>query len=230
MMRVSFACRLDKKRDAVYNSILNPYADRKGGGRMQTRRRHRRRRSPAGLILLLCVLAMLVFAYAALYPRQASFSAHPVRYEQLVQAAAKENGLDQAHVYAVILCESSFRPEVVSSAGAMGLMQIMPDTGRWIAGKFGEEDAFSQEMLFSPETNIKYGCWFLGWLYDRYDGDIDTVSAAYHAGAGNVKKWLADPAYSADGKTIDTTPYPATNSYMKKVRSAYEVYKEKLDG
>lgn len=195
---------------------------------MRTNAAPKRRRGAAALLLLFCALVMLVFAYAAIYPPRARLAAHPVRYEELVEAAAQENGLEAAHVYAVILCESSFRADVTSSVGAMGLMQIMPDTGRWIAGKFDEEERFTDEMLFSPETNIKYGCWFLGYLSRLYDGDLDTVSAAYHGGLGNVKKWLADPAYSADGLTIDTTPFPATNSYIEKVRSAYEVYTEKL--
>lgn len=194
---------------------------------MQTHRAARRRRAPA-FFLILCVLAMLVFAYAALYPPRARIAAHPVQYEQLVERAALENGLEEAQIYAVILCESSYREQVVSSAGAMGLMQIMPDTGRWIAGKFGEEEIFTDQMLFEPETNIKYGCWFLGWLNGRFEGDLDTVTAAYHAGAGNVDKWLKDAQYSADGRTIDSTPYPATNSYIEKVHAAYEVYKEIL--
>jgi len=195
---------------------------------MRTGRARRARGNPAAFMLILCVLAMLVLAYASFYPKQARKMAHPVEYAPLVEAAAQENGLETAHVYAVILCESSFRPAVTSSAGAMGLMQIMPDTGRWIAGKFGEEDIFTPEMLFEPETNIKYGCWFLGWLSRRFDGDLATVSAAYHAGAGNVDKWLEDKQYSADGRTIDFTPYPATNSYMDKVGAAYEAYKEIL--
>lgn len=196
---------------------------------MQTRTARRKERRPMALLLLLCALAMLVLGFAFKYPRAARDAAHPVHYASLVEAAALENGLEEAHIYAVLLCESSFRPQAVSSAGAMGLMQIMPDTGLWLAGKFGEEDIFADEMLFEPETNIKYGCWFLGWLSRRYGGDLETVSAAYHAGSGNVDKWLADPAFSADGLSLDTTPYPSTNSYMEKVRSAYEVYKEKLE-
>ena len=96
---------------------------------MRTGRARRARGNPAAFMLILCVLAMLVLAYASFYPKQARKMAHPVEYAPLVEAAAQENGLETAHVYAVILCESSFRPAVTSSAGAMGLMQIMPGSG-----------------------------------------------------------------------------------------------------
>ena len=194
---------------------------------MYVRAAGRRKRS-ARFGLLLCALAVLVLAYAVLYPPVARRAAHPLRYEELVEAAAQEFGLEEAHIYAVILCESSFRADATSSAGARGLMQIMPETGEWIAGKFGEEDVFSADMLYDPALNIRYGCWFLSYLSRLYENDLDTVTAAYHAGAGNVRKWLANPDCSMNGRTIDTTPFPATNRYMEKVRSAYEVYTQKL--
>lgn len=179
-------------------------------------------------MLLVCALAMLVFVYASVYPKQAHKITHPIEYASIVQSGAQEFGLEEAHIYAVILCESSFREQAVSSVGAMGLMQIMPETGRWIAGKLGEAESFTEEKLFDPETNIRYGCWYLAYLSRLYDADLDTVSAAYHAGSGNVGKWLEDESCSADGRTIDTTPYPATNNYMEKVHSAYEIYVQRL--
>ena len=187
-----------------------------------------RRRRHLRLFLLLCALALFALACALIYPSVSRNAMYSTQYEDLVDAAAREFGLDRAHIYAVIQCESGFRKDAVSSAGAMGLMQIMPETGQCIAGKFGEEELFAQDMLFEPEMNIRYGCWLLSYLSGRYGGDMDTVSAAYHAGIGNVGKWLDDAKYSADGLTIDTTPFPGTNRYMEKVRKAYEVYAKKL--
>lgn len=101
-------------------------------------------------------------------------------------------------------------------------MQIMPDTGVWIAGKFDEE--FVPEALFDPVTSIRYGSWYLGFLADRYDGDISCTTAAYHAGQGTVDKWLANPEYSSDGKTLQKIPYDSTRTYVDRVMKYYEYY------
>lgn len=188
----------------------------------------RRRAFPARLPVLLCLLFALVLFYASAYPPRAQQMAYPMEYCDLVEGYAQEYSLDEAHVYAVILCESSFREQAKSSAGALGLMQIMPETGRWIAGRLGEGEAYTDEALLDPDTNIRYGCWYLALLSRLYGGDMDTVSAAYHAGMGNVDKWLQNGEYSRDGVAIDSTPFPATNSYMEKVHAVYEVYKERV--
>ena len=193
---------------------------------MRTRPARRAKRSPLPPLLAALAVAAAILVYAGVWPKIARRAQYPLACREYVEAGAAEFGLEEAHVYAVILCESSFRENAASRAGALGLMQIMPDTGRWIAGKLGEE--FQPEDLLDGATNVRYGCWFLGYLARRYGGDLDTVSAAYHAGNGNVDKWLLDPAFSADGLTIDTTPYPSTNEYMKKVHKAYDEYQKIL--
>ena len=147
---------------------------------------------------------------------------YPMEYVELIRAQAAENDIPPAYVAAVILAESSYRPEVVSSANAQGLMQLLPDTAAWIAGKFGE--AYVEGCLFTPETNVKYGCWYLGFLMRRYGGDMRCASAAYHAGQGNVDKWLKNPEYSADGATLDAIPFDSTNTYVQRVLKYYEKY------
>lgn len=149
---------------------------------------------------------------------------YPVEYEAYIRTYASENGIPPAYAAAVILAESSYRPEVVSEADARGLMQILPSTGEWIAGKYDE--AFTEEDLFDPETNIKYGCWYLGFLMNRYDGDIRCSSSAYHAGQGNVDKWLKNPAYSTDGEHLDVIPYESTETYVNRILKYYEKYEE----
>ena len=128
---------------------------------------------------------------------------------------------------AVIYCESSFQPEAVSSAGARGLMQIMPETGAWIAKKLGESD-YTDERLFEPVLSIRYGCWYLNYLDGRYDGDLTKATAAYHAGGSRVDEWLANKQYSQDGVTLAYIPYDSTRAYVANVKSAYEHYKEKF--
>ena len=149
--------------------------------------------------------------------------AHPMAYEDIIRESAASYGLDPAYVASVVLAESSFVPDAVSYAGARGLMQLMPATAEWIAGKLGE--TFEADALFDPVTNLRYGCWYLDFLMDRYGGDEKCASSAYHQGQGTVDKWLADPQYSADGETLQVIPSQATDTYVQRILKAYEVYK-----
>ena len=98
--------------------------------------------------------------------------------------------LDPALLAAVIWQESRFRPAAVSSAGAVGLMQLLPSTARGIAQRTGGS-AFVESDLYEPELNIRYGAWYLRHLLDKY-GDTQLALAAYNAGQTNVDGWLAD--------------------------------------
>ena len=199
-------------------------------GRGQRRRRARRTRAVLKLIQVLTI-AVLVLGIGGLgvwmlleRRPDITITNYPVEYEALIRQYAAENEIPPAYVAAVILAESSYRPEAVSQVNAQGLMQILPSTAEWIAGKFDE--SYTEGCLFDPETNIKYGCWYLGFLMRRYDGSMRCSSAAYHAGQGTVDKWLADPAYSSDGKTLDKIASDATGTYVERVLKYYEKYEE----
>ena len=170
-------------------------------------------------LTLVVLLSVLYFGALSLLK-----TLYPLKYEDYVEVYAKENNLSPAFVYAVIKCESGFDKEAVSSVGATGLMQIMPDTFSWINMKLGEKNNYS--MATDPETNIKYGCYLYGYLLSRY-GRVQEALAAYHAGIGNVDKWLDDPQYSSDGESLHTIPFPTTNKYVKKVMITENIY-EKL--
>ena len=103
-------------------------------------------------------------------------------------------------------------------------MQLLPSTAEWIAGKLGE--TYAEGSLFNPETNIRYGCWYLGFLMQRYHGDMRLSSSAYHAGQGTVDKWLQNPDYSPDGVTLAVIPYETTDTYVQRVLRYYEKYAE----
>lgn len=152
---------------------------------------------------------------------------YPVLYRDEIIRAAGENGVSPAYVAAVAMTESSYRPDAVSSVGARGLMQVMPETGKWIAGKFGE--AFTEDSLFVPEVNLRYGAWYLGWLLKRYDGDMRCASAAYTAGFGNVDSWLKDPACSDDGKTLKRMGFSSTETYVNRVLMYYDYYAKQYE-
>ena len=148
---------------------------------------------------------------------------YPYRYGDFVEKYAKENNLSTSFVMAVIECESGFDKNAVSYANARGLMQITPDTFSWLQRKRGEK--LKVKKLFDPETNIKYGCYFYGVLLDIY-GNEDTAIAAYHAGMGNVSKWLKDERYSKDGKTLYEIPFGTTKKYVEKVIRTKNIYSE----
>lgn len=149
---------------------------------------------------------------------------YPQGYEDYVEVYSKENNLSPAFVYAVIKCESNFDNEAVSNVGATGLMQIMPDTFSWIKTKTGYTEDYSQAT--DPAVSIKFGCFLYGYLLSKYSRAEEALTA-YHAGVGNVDKWLKDSRYSSDGETLHTIPYPTTSKYVKKVLLTENIY-EKL--
>lgn len=148
---------------------------------------------------------------------------YPQHYSYFVEKYAKSNNLSEEFVYAVILCESSFDKNAVSNVGAKGLMQIMPDTFDWIQWRLDED--FSEEYLFDPKTAIRYGCYFYGYLMEKF-GNEPTAVAAYHAGAARVTEWLADERYSDDGVTLKDIPYPSTKQYVERVMNAKAMYEK----
>lgn len=196
--------------------------------RERRRRRNRMRRglliAAAALVLVLAVAGVILTLRTDSIKKE-TIRLYPMEYVELIRRSAEENGLEPAYVAAVVLAESSYDPAAVSSVGAQGLMQIMPDTGEWIAGKFDE--TYTDGCLLDPETNLKYGCWYLGYLMNRYSGDKRCSSAAYHSGQGTVDDWLKDPAYSSDGVTLDVIGGPKANTYVDRVLDYYEKY-EKL--
>lgn len=145
---------------------------------------------------------------------------YPLKYESTIVKYADEYGLDPYFVCAMIDTESNFDENAVSEDGAQGLMQIMPETSGWIAEKL----KISAYDIFDPETNIKFGCWYLRFLKDKFSGEEQLMMAAYNAGHNKVEEWLGQ--YSKDGITLDEIPYAETKKYVDKVTRAYEEYQK----
>ena len=150
---------------------------------------------------------------------------YPLHYTETVELAANEFDLPLEMVYAVILTESSFDADAISSAGAKGLMQLTDDTNEWVAWRLGED--ITPERIFEPEVNVWRGCYLLAYLYERFGGWNEAL-AAYNAGVGRVDGWLSDALYSIDGKTliVDKLPIEETRNYIKKVLASAEKYKK----
>lgn len=127
---------------------------------------------------------------------------YPLEYEHIVTAHARNYDLEPELLAAVIYAESRFQPEVVSSAGAVGLMQLLPETAKGIALRTGG-DRFVVSDLRDPEINVRYGSWYLDHLRGRYDGNMRLALAAYHAGQGNVDRWVDEGSGIAFAETRD---------------------------
>ena len=148
---------------------------------------------------------------------------HQPVYTDLIEHWAERNGIEPAFVCAVIYRESHYDPGAVSSAGARGLMQLMPDTGTWWAENLGIRD-YTAESLFIPDMNIRLGVRYLRYLSEKFDGDPILVACGYHAGPGNVESWIRK--YSSDGRTLtlDEIPMDDTQTYARRVMDSYAIY------
>jgi soluble lytic murein transglycosylase len=134
---------------------------------------------------------------------------YPLRYEHIVRGHAANYRLDPALVAAVIYQESRFRPNARSDAGAVGLMQLLPDTAKGIAARTGGS-SFEVDDLYDPEINVRYGSWYLRHLLDKY-GSEDGALAAYNGGQGNVDRGVI---------------YPETRHYVDRVLELRGIYRE----
>jgi soluble lytic murein transglycosylase len=139
---------------------------------------------------------------------------YPLEYAHIITGHARNHGLDPALLAAVVYVESRFDPNATSAAGAIGLMQLLPDTARGIAVRTGG-DRFVVADLRDPEINVRYGSWYLDHLRAKYDGNMRLVLAAYHAGLGNVDHWRAE------GVGI---PFTETRDYVRDVERLRRVY------
>ncbi len=173
-------------------------------------------------VLKMIITAILLFAFvyvAFIWSNTYIKQKLPVKFSEQVEMYSDEYGLDRYLVYSVISVESDFDKNAESSAGALGLMQIMPETADWMNSKYSL--AINDIDLFSPDTNIRIGCCYLSYLTKRF-GSTELALIAYNGGEGNVREWLKK--YSSDGVTLDTIPYKETANYVKKVTTRYEIY------
>lgn len=188
--------------------------------------KYRRKKNIIPLVIIAVVLLLAVLAVLIYRIQRKSFlqNFYPIQYEEWVDKYSSENGVDKFLVYAVIKTESDFHSDAVSDVGARGLMQIMEDTFDWIKYKTDDNEAYYYDM-YDPETNIKYGCWLLGYLHDEFGG-VEEIAAAYHAGRGNVNDWLSDKQFSKDGVHLDKIPIGDTEHYVNKITKAMRYYVE----
>lgn len=151
---------------------------------------------------------------------------YPIRYKDTIRKYGEIYNIDPEIICSIINIESGFDKNAESSVGARGLMQIMPNTAYEIADKLNISD-FTLDMLFSPEINIRMGCYYINYLASIYE-DLDNIVASYNAGFNKVNEWLKSEEYSSNG-VVDKPPIKETKQYIKKFHKNLNVYKNRIN-
>jgi soluble lytic murein transglycosylase len=202
------------------SSTRSTTARRAAAARRRSARRRRRFTLVLGAAGLLLLAALLV---APLFNKAVNNLVLPLRHQDVIRQQARAKHLDPALIAAVIYAESKFDPRP-SPAGAQGLMQILPDTARFLAHRSGAT-TFTTADLATPQVNIAYGSYYLRYLLDRYRGDKILALAAYNAGETNVDRWVAGARAEGHRLLAHEIPFPETRAYVLKVLGKQQDYR-----
>ena len=186
-------------------------------------RRYRARKYNAVLFAFLVIVFSFIIYFISQTETVQRKYIYPYPHRDLVALYAEANGVSPALVISVIMHESKFSNDVHSPRGAIGLMQIMPETAEWIANELDESD-FSLQKLHEPEMNIRYGTWYLSLLTREFNDNQVLALAAYNAGRGTVHEWMEEYEWSEDFKDTSMIPYPETRLYVERVLKAKNRY------
>lgn len=150
---------------------------------------------------------------------------YPFPYREKVEENSSRYQVDKFLAVSVMKVESNFTEGAISKSGAVGLMQIMPETANWIAVCLDEEPPSLNE-LHNTDKNIRYGIWYLSELEYEFFGNDVLALAAYNAGRGNVRHWMEEGGWEKNFSDVDKIPYSETRQYVKKVLACREKYLE----
>lgn len=177
-----------------------------------------------GTFLALAATAVLAWGLAEALHQAVRHPGLPLSDTSIIREQASEKHLDPALIAAVIYAESKFEPRP-SSAGAQGLMQLLPSTAYYLAHLSGGS-AFTASDLAEPEVNVAYGSYYLRYLLDHYDGDEMLAVAAYNGGITNVDRWVSRARAAGRSLAVSEIPFPETREYVQKVMVAQQDYRE----
>jgi len=169
-------------------------------------------------ITIIIALALIAALYAVFYIKIRTGVLDKIQYKDAILLYSKEYNVDPLLLEAIMKRESNMKASAVSGKGAVGLMQIMPKTGHDIALQLNVKD-FNEDMLKDPDTNIKFGAFYMGKLLAYYKNNLVFALSAYNAGIGNVDSWIAS---SSDTIKI---PFKDTKRHVKAILFTYSVYK-----
>ncbi|ANE48361.1 lytic transglycosylase [Paenibacillus swuensis] len=175
----------------------------------------------AALIIAVCVMWIL-FAGTSWLDRWV----YPIHYREDIIVSSQNYKVDPYLIAAIIRVESNYKTDTKSSKGAVGIMQIMPDTANWIIQKADYSKYTIHELDNRADVNIEVGAWYIRSLYDQFDYNKIAVIAAYNAGPGNVKKWLKSGNWDGSLEQLDAVPFGETRHYVQRVVYYYNKYKK----
>lgn len=184
---------------------------------MYRNKRGKRRR----LLLLLVLIAMAaIFIQSEWFGR----TVYPISYVEEIKRGAERYDLDPLLIAAIIKVESNFKKDAVSHKGALGIMQVMPDTAKWILGKEDFGSLTVEDVGKDVRSGITIGSWYVKDLHRQFDGDRTKALAAYNAGPGKVRQWLEEGVWDGSEDTLENIPYGETRHYVERVYYYYKKY------
>ncbi len=163
-----------------------------------------------------------------------SYWLYPISYKKDIQLSASQHSVDPRLIAAIIRVESNYKPDVVSHKGAVGMMQIMPNTAEWIITEAGYSE-LTIDKLKRVDVNIEVGAWYVAALTRQFAEDVPpndrynrvaVVAAAYNAGPGNVRKWLNAGTWDGQATQLNRVPYGETRHYIQRVLYYYKKYEQ----
>lgn len=172
------------------------------------------------------VFALLLICFVLVLFMNSSFigrKLYPIYFQQEIKQSAAKYNIDPFLIAAIIRVETNYKHHLESSKGALGLMQLMPDTAEWIV-ESTNLGPHTQEDLLKVDININLGSWYLSWLTKHYNGNLIYAIAAYNAGQGNVNKWKQNEVWDGSQEHIDQIPFGETRHYVHRVIYYYEKY------
>lgn len=175
------------------------------------------------VIICIILLSLLVGYLCQLIGHIIDLKNHPREYTEYVEKYCAEYGVPEYLVYSIILEESNFTSNKLSSDGEIGLMQIHPDTFRWLTSLTKEN--LESGILYDPETNIRYGTFMLSQLYIQHSR-WKTVLAVYDAGRDTVDDWLELGKWSDENGNLVTIPDDSTAKYVETIEKQMETYRK----
>lgn len=174
-------------------------------------------RAIAALVLLVALIYVL---YVPAFWR----TVYPIHYYSLIQHESRVVKVNPLLVAALVRVESHFQEDDVSHAGAVGLMQLMPQTASWAAGKIGMK-MYGHIDLSEPALNVRLGSWYIAYLIKMFHGQLPEAIAAYNAGPNRVERWVKDGTWSGDEVAVEDIPLRETRHFVSRVLYTYQIFR-----
>lgn len=190
-------------------------------GNMAANKRRAKQRRRLVLLLFVAVLAVLFVK-----PEWLGRLVYPISYTEEIKSSAETYGLDPLLIAAIIRVESNYKENAVSAKGAVGIMQLMPETAQWIIEKGSFQNVTVEDAASRAADGIRLGAWYVRELHRQFDGNLPVVLAAYNAGPGRVRMWLDDKVWDGRMQTVDQIPFGETRHYVRRVMYYYKKYTE----